>query len=91
MGWSEVAWAAVAPFWGIVGATVGYLMARSSRRPYQPKRIEAVCGCNHHRSFHKDGTGKCNHRNAYQTLDCGCQNYVGPKTYTEVMDEELDA
>ncbi len=60
-------------------------------------RVEAICGCTHHRSFH-NGDGPCGAE--YKTSDskrgtyfrvCGCQGYVGPKTYSEVLNEEIES
>ena len=76
---------------GIAG--VFWLLGRRGKRPYIPKRVEAICGCGHHRSYHKDD-GPCDHddygqRTYWNHIHCTCQNYRGPKPYSEVMDEEL--
>lgn len=75
---------------GAVLAVVAYRVGRRSKRPYAPKRVEPICGCGHHRSFHRTD-GPCGKRGVYLSPGhygpCGCQNYVGPKPYSEVMDE----
>lgn len=40
---------------------------------------EAICGCGHHRAFHK-GVGECHwHPDGYPALTCPCQGYIGPE------------
>lgn len=59
---------------------------------HTPERIRAyltahgkpVCGCGHHRSFHKDG-GRC----TTQPYPCGCGQYVGPEPLPEYYAPEL--
>jgi hypothetical protein len=81
-----------ATFWPgvIVGAVACVLVAALTvyamtlwivRDERKRKRLAArpVCGCRHHLSFHKDGTGRCNFVvNEFHNIRCGCRAYVGP-------------
>lgn len=76
---------------GVAG--VAYLVGRRSKKPYKAQPIAPMCGCRHHRSYHKDD-GPCGaQEERYDSSrgthygPCGCQNYVGPKPYSQVMDE----
>lgn len=80
---------------GIAGAF--FLWGRRSKKPYLPEKVEAICGCGDHRSFHKDD-GACQYisrgnyvgAGVYAKEPCTCQQYRGPKTYSEVLDEEIE-
>jgi len=74
-------------------------MAIPARRR-RAKPIAPVCGCEHHRSFHEDGTGPCHHMNyagyeetadAYRRVhvQCGCRAYSGPVPLPEYFAPEL--
>ncbi len=75
-----------------VGVASGVLLEkhRGARKHREPKKIEPVCGCKHHRSFHKDGKGKCASWDSWNHMYCRCQGYNGPLTYAEVMDQEFE-
>lgn len=63
---------------------VFFKLGERRERRRRPKRIEAKCGCGHHRSFHKDD-GPCN---AEGWDPCRCQHYRGPKTLDDLIAEE---
>jgi len=77
----------------IIGALIAwsaYRLGKSRERKRKPKPKKSLCGCDHHRSFHVDGIGRCQHLNWNRDRDCGCQKYVGPVTYDELIAQELE-
>jgi hypothetical protein len=55
-----------------------------------PKAVEAICGCEHHLSFHIDGK-KCNKQigTVKHPQTCECPNYQGPEPLSRVYAEPL--
>lgn len=81
----------------LTGAAIAgafFLLGRRSKTKVKPvKPVEAICGCDHHRAYHKDD-GPCSAQERRYNADrgthygpCGCQNYRGPKPYSQVLDE----
>lgn len=54
---------------------------------WRPKKQQGgqVCGCKHHRSYHKDGEGACSH-SGWDA--CGCKKYIGPRTLDDLVPED---
>jgi hypothetical protein len=89
----------------IVGAAIFALGALGGRflpvRRRGPKAIQPECGCEHHRSFHEGGTGKCHYLEgkairftggdptAWEKVACGCQKYTGPEPLPEYYAPEI--
>lgn len=70
----------------IIGAGIAWLAFRTGvRRERKRKSPGAICGCKHHRSFHVDGEGSCQH-NGWDP--CACQKYHGPRTLDDLIPED---
>ena len=69
----------------------GYGCGRVGRRRRHPKVKQAgpVCGCKHHKSYHKDGTGACRKVNPFSSNRCKCEKYIGPVEFTEYYASEI--
>ena len=71
------------------------------RRRKEQSRVEAICGCKHHHSYHDPATGACNYagryyigttvsgRSQYETRECTCKRYSGPEPLPEVYAPEI--
>jgi hypothetical protein len=74
---------------GITGAVLGRFLATRRRRIRYASPRKAVCGCRHHRSFHKNGTGSCYHDAWFTGTRCTCQVYTGPVPLPEYYSPEI--
>jgi len=69
------------------------------RKTGAPKPVEAVCGCDHHHSFHDPATGRCagqvyidGSRGSYgvaRHVQCTCRQYSGPVPMPEYFAPEI--
>lgn len=59
----------------LVGGFVSGVAVEKSRKP-KPLELPKpnICGCGHHKSYHKDGTGRCKHET--YTWICDCQTFI---------------
>lgn len=72
---------------------VGVLWHRSRIRNSKPEKIQPICGCGHHHSFHDPDTGNCHslikgnpikydayrEPTAWDKVQCPCRKYSGPE------------
>jgi hypothetical protein len=102
-----IALAFIAVVTGMIGA-IGYLLIRSGTS--EPKvvpaaTIEAICGCQHHRCFHENGTERCHYEEDgrpteysdrgvpidWELIECRCQLYLGPVSIDEIYTSEISS
>jgi hypothetical protein len=67
----------------------GVLIGRYQRpkRAYRERKVEPICGCKHHHSFHRNG-GACHFTDSWG-IRCQCQHYRGPEPLPEYYAPEL--
>lgn len=83
---------------GAVLVVTGYgggRVGRARRSPKPPPPVKPVCGCGHHKSYHKDGTGSCQERVYVSYVEghkqCACHKYEGPIPLVEYYSPEIES
>jgi hypothetical protein len=75
---------------------LGFVLGRLPGRRRGPKPVEAICGCEHHHSYHDPKTGECHAvenegfwggQAHYER--CPCRQYSGPVPIPEMYAPEL--
>jgi hypothetical protein len=70
------------------GMLAGRFWPARRRHPKPAPAPKPVCGCGHHASYHKDGSGRC-HQNEQYFNACRCQAYTGPTPLPEYYAPEI--
>lgn len=78
----------------LAGVALGRFLPARRRTPKPLPPSKPVCGCGHHRSFHKDA-GRCQERVYVSYVEghkqCGCGEYVGPEPVPAYYAPEIGA
>jgi hypothetical protein len=77
-----------------VALLTGFVLGRVPGRRGPSERIEPVCGCDHHHSFHDPKTGACHARVSIGIWDyeqCTCRRYSGPEPLPDFYAPEITA
>lgn len=87
----------------LIGVLIGRFLPNRRKGPKPPKPVEAVCGCDHHHSYHDPQTGQCHglmrgkpvkynawsEPMAYEKVPCTCRQYSGPVPMPEFFAPEV--
>jgi hypothetical protein len=77
------------------GLPVGALVMSRRLRSRTPEQPKPICGCQHSKGSHEDGSGRClasvkqgrwdEHGTpvGYNWVDCSCTTYIGPEPLSE--------
>lgn len=74
----------------LAGVLIGRFLPGRRRAPRLKPPPRPVCGCGHHRSFHRDG-GPCSDKGygGNGVYGCDCKQYVGPEPLPEFFAQEI--
>lgn len=86
----------------LAGVLLGRFLPNRRKEPKPPKPVEAICGCEHHHSFHDPQTGRCSATVpvarprqdtyvpvSYDHRPCACRQYSGPVPMPEYYAQEV--